>query len=130
VPIYDYVCSTCAVRTEVIHGIDASPPRYCPACGADGTLRKVFAAPSVHFKGSGWAKKDRSTASRTRTKASAAEGSGEGKSSGSESKGDSSSGGEGSGSGTASDSSSSSSSSSSTSTTSSSGPAKPASADA
>ena len=52
----------------MIHGIDAAGPRFCPACGAEGSLRKAFALPAVHFKGSGWAKKDRSTA---RTKAAA-----------------------------------------------------------
>lgn len=60
-PIYDYVCSNCGQLTEVIHGIDAPGPRFCPACGAEGTLRKTFALPAVHFKGSGWAKKDRSS---------------------------------------------------------------------
>lgn len=64
-PIYDYLCSSCGERTEVIHGIDAPGPRFCPVCGAEGTLRKAFAPPAVHFKGSGWAKKDRS-ASRTK----------------------------------------------------------------
>ena len=62
-PIYDYVCSNCGERTEVIHGISAPGPRFCPVCGAEDTLRKAFVVPSVHFKGSGWAKKDRSTAS-------------------------------------------------------------------
>ena len=62
-PIYDYLCSKCGERTEVIHGISASGPRFCPACGAEDTLRKAFVAPTVHFKGSGWAKKDRSSAS-------------------------------------------------------------------
>jgi putative FmdB family regulatory protein len=68
-PIYDYVCSACGDRTEVIHGIDAPSPRFCPACGAEGTLRKAFVVPTVHFKGSGWAKKDRSTVSRSAAKA-------------------------------------------------------------
>lgn len=72
-PIYDYVCSTCSTRTEFIHGIDADAPRFCPACGAEGTLRKAFVAPSVHFKGSGWAKKDRTSSSSSKTKAAAAE---------------------------------------------------------
>ena len=62
-PIYDYLCSNCGERTEVIHGISAPGPRFCPACGAEDTLRKAFVAPTVHFKGSGWAKKDRSSAS-------------------------------------------------------------------
>jgi putative FmdB family regulatory protein len=63
VPIYDYLCSNCRERTEVIHGISDPGPRFCPACGAEGTLRKAFALPAVHFKGSGWAKKDRSSSS-------------------------------------------------------------------
>jgi putative FmdB family regulatory protein len=68
-PIYDYLCSNCGQTTEVIHGINAPGPRFCPACGAEGTLRKAFATPAVHFKGSGWAKKDRSSSSGTRSKA-------------------------------------------------------------
>jgi putative FmdB family regulatory protein len=67
-PIYDYVCGVCGDRTEVIHAIDAPSPRFCPACGAEGTLRKAFVVPAVHFKGSGWAKKDRSTVSRSAAK--------------------------------------------------------------
>lgn len=75
-PIYDYICSNCSTRTEFIHGINAPAPRFCPACGAEDTLRKAFVAPSVHFKGSGWAKKDRSSSSGSRTKAAAASESG------------------------------------------------------
>jgi putative FmdB family regulatory protein len=79
VPIYDYVCASCRQKTEVIHGIDAPGPRFCPACGAEGTLRKALTTPAVHFKGSGWAKKDRSTSGSSRTRAGAAsEGSGDG----------------------------------------------------
>ena len=70
-PIYDYVCSSCGQVTEVIHGIDAPGPIFCPACGKEGTLRKSFVAPTVLFKGSGWAKKDRSTSSAARAKADA-----------------------------------------------------------
>jgi len=70
-PIYDYVCSNCGQTTEVIHGIEAPGPRFCPVCGAEGTLRKSFATPAVHFKGSGWAKKDRSSSSGSRSKSGA-----------------------------------------------------------
>jgi putative FmdB family regulatory protein len=66
-PIYDYTCSNCGQRTEVIHGINDSGPRFCPNCGAEGTLRKAFSTPAILFKGSGWAKKDRAA---TRTPAS------------------------------------------------------------
>jgi len=60
VPIYDYTCAACGHLAEVIHGMREGGPRFCPNCGAEGTMRKGFAAPAVHFKGSGWAKKDRS----------------------------------------------------------------------
>ncbi|HVA88172.1 MAG TPA: zinc ribbon domain-containing protein [Candidatus Saccharimonadales bacterium] len=56
-PIYDYVCTTCGHRMEVVHGVNASGPGACPVCG--GMMRKAIAAPAVHFKGSGWAKKER-----------------------------------------------------------------------
>ncbi|MEW5989856.1 MAG: zinc ribbon domain-containing protein [Chloroflexota bacterium] len=70
-PIYDYTCARCGHLTEVIHGIHEGGPHFCPNCGAEGTMRKGFAAPAVHFKGSGWAKKDRSaTSSPGRSKTS------------------------------------------------------------
>jgi putative FmdB family regulatory protein len=58
-PIYEYRCSACGHRTEILHGINEDGPRFCPACGAEGKLRKAITAPSIVFKGSGWAKKDR-----------------------------------------------------------------------
>jgi putative FmdB family regulatory protein len=61
-PIYVYLCSSCAARSEIRHGIEDGPPDACPACGATGTLRKSFAAPAIVFKGSGWAKKERRVA--------------------------------------------------------------------
>jgi putative FmdB family regulatory protein len=69
VPIYDYLCSSCRQMTEVIHGIEAPGPRFCPACGAEGTLRKTIATPAFHFKGTGWAKKDRSSAGGAKARA-------------------------------------------------------------
>jgi len=63
-PTYEYVCLSCGTRFEMIHGINADGPTTCPVCH-EGPVRKGFSAPSVHFKGSGWAKKDRSAASRS-----------------------------------------------------------------
>jgi len=63
-PIYDYTCSKCRRVTEVIHGIDDHGPKFCPECGAEGTMTKAFVAPTFHFKGSGWAKKDRGSAAQ------------------------------------------------------------------
>jgi putative FmdB family regulatory protein len=58
-PIYEYLCRACGHRTEILHGINDDGPQFCPACGAEGKLRKAISAPSIVFKGSGWAKKDR-----------------------------------------------------------------------
>jgi len=59
VPIYDYVCRNCGHVVEVIHGINEDGPAECPVCG--GPVRRALTAPTVHFKGSGWAKKERTT---------------------------------------------------------------------
>ncbi len=69
-PVYDYLCTACDHRADILHGINDPGPNFCPSCGADGTMRKQFAAPAVHFKGSGWAKKDRGGTSRSRKAAS------------------------------------------------------------
>ncbi len=83
VPIYDYACSKCRRVTEVIHGINDHGPKFCPECGAEGTMTKSFVAPTVHFKGTGWAKKDRGTAARSqRSKDDKGTGDGDGTGSG------------------------------------------------
>jgi putative FmdB family regulatory protein len=69
VPVYEYRCTACGHRTDILHGINQPGPNFCPNCGAEATMRKTISAPSIHFKGSGWAKKDR--ASATKTKAAA-----------------------------------------------------------
>lgn len=57
-PLYDYDCLACAHRFEAMHGVHVDGPNACPTCGSD-RVRKAFTAPAVHFKGSGWAKKER-----------------------------------------------------------------------
>ena len=58
-PIYDYDCAACGRRFEVLHGVNARVPRSARRAARRGPMRKQFAAPAIHFKGSGWAKKDR-----------------------------------------------------------------------
>jgi putative FmdB family regulatory protein len=65
VPLYDYDCAACGRRFEVIHGLNDPAPEHCPLCGK-GPVRKAFAAPAIHFKGSGWAKKERRAATKGR----------------------------------------------------------------
>jgi putative FmdB family regulatory protein len=58
-PVYDYLSTACDHRADILHGINDPGPNFCPSCGAENTMRKQFSAPTIHFKGSGWAKKDR-----------------------------------------------------------------------
>jgi len=57
-PSYDYDCAACGGRFEVTHGVHAEPPSACPLCGR-GPIRKAITAAAIHYKGSGWAKKER-----------------------------------------------------------------------
>ncbi|MDP9482295.1 MAG: zinc ribbon domain-containing protein [Chloroflexota bacterium] len=66
-PIYDYECANCKRRFEVVHGVHVAGPTECPLCGG-GPVRKAISAPAVHFKGSGWAKKERRAASPSSSK--------------------------------------------------------------
>src|SRR4051794_35118753 len=51
-PLYEYQCQQCGKRTEVLQRFEDPPPAACPACGGD--LKKLFSAPAVQFKGSGF----------------------------------------------------------------------------
>jgi putative FmdB family regulatory protein len=56
VPTYEYACTVCAERHEVVQRITDPALTECPACG--GALRKVFQPVGVVFKGSGFYKTD------------------------------------------------------------------------
>jgi putative FmdB family regulatory protein len=70
-PTYDYLCPN-GHRFEVIHAVTGAGPDACPVCDA-APVRKAVSAPTIHFKGSGWAKKDRSSAARSSSAAAASE---------------------------------------------------------
>ncbi len=68
-PLYEYECSVCGHRFELIRRFSDPPADTCVACG-QGPLRKLLSAPAVHFKGTGWyvtdyAKKSGAAAVRT-----------------------------------------------------------------
>lgn len=63
-PLYDYRCTECGLVVEVMHGIDVAGPQECLECG--GAMRKALSTPSIHFKGSGWAKKDAASARKAK----------------------------------------------------------------
>jgi putative FmdB family regulatory protein len=70
-PIYDYVCVSCGHEIEVIHSVTADGPAGCPKCG--GQMKKAIVAPAVHFKGSGWARKEKSGSGKPAPRPSSAE---------------------------------------------------------
>ena len=74
-PLYDYDCAACGRRFEVIHGVHAEGPAACPLCGK-GPIRKAISAPAVHYKGSGWAKKERRATARSGASKTGSDGSG------------------------------------------------------
>jgi putative FmdB family regulatory protein len=55
-PTYEYACTECGDRTEVVQSISDPPPTTCAVCG--GTLRKVFSPVGIVFKGSGFYRTD------------------------------------------------------------------------
>ena len=68
-PLYEYECSACGHRFELIQRFADQPADTCVACGK-GPVRKLLSAPAFHFKGTGWyvtdyAKKDGPTAVKT-----------------------------------------------------------------
>ena len=51
-PLYEYECTECGQRTELIQRYGDPPLEKCPDCGSN--VRKLFSAPAVQFKGTGW----------------------------------------------------------------------------
>ncbi len=55
-PTYEYACTACGHRLEAVQKFTDEALSECPECG--GKLRKVFAAPGIVLKGSGFYKTD------------------------------------------------------------------------
>ena len=55
-PTYEYACTECGDRTEVVQSISDAPLTTCTVCG--GPLRKVFSPVGIVFKGSGFYRTD------------------------------------------------------------------------
>ena len=60
-PIYEYQCSQCKERHEVIQRFSDAPMSHCPSCGGD--MKKLPSSPAIQFKGSGFYKTDYASAS-------------------------------------------------------------------
>jgi len=63
VPTYQYACTDCADRSEVVQRFTDEPLTVCTLCG--GKLRKVFSPVGIVFKGSGFYRTDSRSGSST-----------------------------------------------------------------
>ncbi|HSH96983.1 MAG: FmdB family zinc ribbon protein [Methylophilaceae bacterium] len=52
-PIYDYQCSSCGIKKEVMRKVSEPNLTTCPECGKE-TFTKQVSAPSFQLTGSGW----------------------------------------------------------------------------
>ena len=51
-PTYEYRCRDCGHSFDIVQKMSDEQLTHCPECG--GELRKVFTAPAISFKGSGF----------------------------------------------------------------------------
>ena len=51
-PLYEYECTKCGEKIEVIRSFSDPPLTVCPNCG--GVLVKLLSSPAFQFKGSGF----------------------------------------------------------------------------
>jgi putative FmdB family regulatory protein len=72
-PTYQYACTSCGERLEVVQKFSDDPLTVCPACS--GTLRKVFSPVGVVFKGPGFYKTDSRSKSSSSSSSTASSGS-------------------------------------------------------
>jgi putative FmdB family regulatory protein len=62
VPTYEYACTDCGDKSEVVQRFSDDPLTICTECG--GRLRKVFSPVGIVFKGSGFYRNDSRNGSR------------------------------------------------------------------
>lgn len=67
-PLYEYQCTQCSDRVEVIQNLSDAPYSHCAKCG--GEMKKLFSAPAIQFKGSGWYKTDYAKPSASKSEGS------------------------------------------------------------
>jgi putative FmdB family regulatory protein len=65
VPTYQYACTDCGDKSEVVQRFTDDPLTVCAVCG--GRLRKVFSPVGIVFKGSGFYRTDSRNGSSTVT---------------------------------------------------------------
>jgi putative FmdB family regulatory protein len=56
-PIYDYECSVCKSRVEILQRISDPYPEACERCGTAHAMNRIISSsPTFQLKGGGWYK--------------------------------------------------------------------------
>jgi putative FmdB family regulatory protein len=63
-PFYDYICTVCGHEEEVMHSVHGHGPSACPKCGSP--MKKGISSPTVLYKGTGWARKEKGSGRSSR----------------------------------------------------------------
>ena len=71
-PTYQYACTDCGHRFELVQSFTDPPASECPVCGAP--VRKVFSSVGVVFKGSGFYRNDSRESAQSASAAAAKSG--------------------------------------------------------
>ncbi|HVR38081.1 MAG TPA: FmdB family zinc ribbon protein [Thermoanaerobaculia bacterium] len=67
-PLYEYECKQCRERVDILQKMSDPPYAHCPKCGGD--MKKLFSAPAIQFKGSGFYKTDYASPQKSDTSSS------------------------------------------------------------
>lgn len=76
-PTYDYACSACGQRFEVVHNMGAPGPAECPVCHVQGKVERLISSSSgFQLRGTGWYATDYKSSASAPSSASSSGGSG------------------------------------------------------
>ena len=57
-PIYAFACDACGHAFDRLQKLADADPTACPACGAEGGVRRQLTAPQFRLAGGGWYETD------------------------------------------------------------------------
>ena len=57
-PIYAFTCDACGHAFDRLQKLSDADPSTCPACAADGAVRRQLTAPQFRLSGGGWYETD------------------------------------------------------------------------
>ncbi len=57
-PIYAFTCDACGHAFDRLQKLADADPTTCPACGAEGKVRRQLTAPAFRLAGGGWYETD------------------------------------------------------------------------